>query len=124
VIVEYGGRPVARSSDLPRAVADTPVGREVPLSVLRGGKRLTLTARIARLEEPAHPAIRTAKAKASLGLGVESLTPARARELGLADRHGVLVQAVKDGSPRRMPASSRGTSSSRPTITRSGALTS
>lgn len=52
-----------------------------------------------RLEEPERPVVRTAKAKASLGLAVESLTPARARELGLADRHGVLVQGVEDGSP-------------------------
>jgi serine protease Do len=52
VIVRYDGRTVGRGSDLPRAVAETPVGRVVPVEVVRDGKRVTLTVTIARLEEP------------------------------------------------------------------------
>src|SRR5207247_1739043 len=51
VIVEYDGRPVGRAGDLPRAVAETPVGRAVPVKVVRDGKPLTLTATVGRLEE-------------------------------------------------------------------------
>src|SRR5438094_705992 len=49
VIVEYDGRPVARAGDLPRTVAETPVGRAVPLKVVRDGKPVTLTATVGRL---------------------------------------------------------------------------
>ncbi len=99
VITQYNGRPVARVDDLPRAVAETPVGHEVPLTVAREGKTLTLTAKIAQLAEPhQHVAVDT-KAKGSLGLSVESLTPSLARQLGLKEDHGVLVRGVQDDSP-------------------------
>src|SRR2546425_13142039 len=46
VIVEYDGRRLERSDELPRLVAETPLGREVPLTVARDGKTLTLRATI------------------------------------------------------------------------------
>src|SRR5687767_7549615 len=42
VITEYDGRKVARSEELPRAVAETPTGRDVPVTVVRDGKPRTL----------------------------------------------------------------------------------
>jgi serine protease Do len=50
IITEYDGRKVERASDLPRAVAGTPVGREVRLSVIRDGKPVTLSPRIEALD--------------------------------------------------------------------------
>jgi serine protease Do len=100
VIIEYNGRKVARSEDLPRAVAGTPVGRDVPVAVLREGKPMTLTARIAQLAEPDQKLTAQAgSGKPALGLGVESLTPALAEQLGLSDTHGVVVKSVQGGSP-------------------------
>src|SRR3989454_10596789 len=49
VIVGYDGRAIARSEELPRLVADTPVGRAVPVSLARDGKPVTLTIRVGRL---------------------------------------------------------------------------
>ncbi|MFQ5830086.1 MAG: DegQ family serine endoprotease [Candidatus Methylomirabilia bacterium] len=97
VITAYNGRKLSRSEDLPRAVAETPVGQEVPLTVVRKGKRLTLTAKIGQRREPDHQAM--TKAEASLGLAVQSLTPALGRQLGLANEHGVLVRGVEQDSP-------------------------
>jgi serine protease Do len=100
VITEYGGHKVARSEDLPRLVADTPIGREVPVTVLRDGHALTLTARIARLEEPEQVAsVQSEGKQPALGLSVESLTPEVAREAGVRDSRGVLVRGVEDSSP-------------------------
>ena len=100
VITEYNGRKVARSDDLPRAVAETPVGREVPLTVLRNGKPVTVTAKIAQLEEPEQKVVaQPGGEKAPLGLSVESLTPDLARQLGLSESRGVIVKGVQDGSP-------------------------
>jgi serine protease Do len=100
VITEYDGHKVERSGDLPRLVADTPIGREVPVTVLRNGRPLTLTARIARLEEPERVASAQSEGKKpALGLSVETLTPQLAREAGVPDSRGVLVRGVEDSSP-------------------------
>ena len=101
VITEYNGRKVPRSEDLPRAVAETAIGREVPLTVLRDGKPVTLRVTIGRLAEPATAAASKSRdtAKDALGLSLSSLTAAEARERGLGERAGVLVRGVQEGSP-------------------------
>ena len=98
VIVKYDGRPVVRGTDLPRAVAETPVGREVPLQVVRDGQHLTLTVRVARLEEDGPKVAAADPAGANLGIAARPLTPELARSLDLPDGRGVLVERVEDGS--------------------------
>ena len=99
IIVEFNGRKVARGEDLPKAVADTAVGREVALGVLRDGKPVTLKATIARLEERSTVVAANPGGKPSLGVSVQSLNPTLARELGLKESRGALVREVRDGSP-------------------------
>jgi serine protease Do len=100
IIVEYGGRPVGRPDALPRAVAETPIGRESAITVLRDGKRQVVTAKIEELPEQPRPVAATAAPeKPARGLAVQSLTPQIGRQLGLSDRAGVLVRRVEDGSP-------------------------
>ncbi len=86
-------RPAAR-------VAGTPVGREVRLSVIRDGKPVTLSARIAALDaKEAAQGEGGEKAKPALGLAVQPLTPALAQQLGVRATQGVVVQNVQEGSP-------------------------
>jgi serine protease Do len=101
IITEYDGRKVERVSDLPRAVAGTPVGRDVRLGVMRDGMPVTLTAKIAALDakEPREAADRGERAKPTLGLAVQPLTPALAQQLGVKATQGLVVQNVVDGSP-------------------------
>src|SRR6266403_3646429 len=98
VIVEYDGRAVARAGDLPRAVAETPVGRAVPLKVVRDGKPVTLTATVGRLEETREAKAEATPAEPALGVSARTLTPAVAQQLGLREQQGVLVVNVNDGS--------------------------
>jgi len=98
VITEYDGRPVARAEDLPRAVATTPVGRAVPVGVLREGKPLSLTATVGRLAESEETRKAEPARTGSLGLTVAPLGPDEARERGVTGP-GVLVRSVEDGSP-------------------------
>ena len=98
VITEYDGRKVVHSGDLPRLVADTPVGRRVPIIVTREGKAQTLEVTIAQLKENPEQTAR-AEDQTSLGLQVEALTPELANQLGLEDTRGVVVRNVKDPSP-------------------------
>jgi len=98
VIVEYDGRPVARAGDLPRVVAETPVGHAVSLKVVREGKPLTLTATVGRLEEPREANAQPESPTPTLGLSGRTLTPSVAQQLGVREQRGVLVVAVRDGS--------------------------
>ena len=98
VIVEYDGRPVARAGDLPRAVAETAVGRAVPLKVVRDGKPVTLTATVGRLEETREAKAESTPGEPALGVSARTLTPSVAQQLGLHEQHGVLVVNVNDGS--------------------------
>ena len=51
VILEFDGQTVDAMHELPRIVADEPVGKEVQVKVLRKGKEQTLTVKLGRLEE-------------------------------------------------------------------------
>jgi serine protease Do len=101
IITEYDGRKVERASDLPRAVAATPVGRDVKMNVVRDGKSVTLTARVEALDtkEAAAESGGGEKAKPALGLAVQPLTPALAQQLGVGATQGLVVQNVMEGSP-------------------------
>jgi serine protease Do len=97
VIVEFDGKRVAKSADLPRLVADVHVGNDVPMVVVREGSEVRLTAKIARLEEEAPSKIAEIEGKGKLGFSVQPLTPPVARELGLKAKEGVLVRDVVEG---------------------------
>ena len=51
VIVEFNGRPVNQMRDLPRIVAETEIGRQVAVKLLRKGQEITVTAEVGRLED-------------------------------------------------------------------------
>jgi serine protease Do len=51
VIVKFDGKDIKEMRDLPRVVADTPVGKDVPVLIIRKGKEETLTVKLGRLED-------------------------------------------------------------------------
>src|SRR5205085_8161763 len=51
VIVRFDGHEIKEMRDLPRVVADTPVGKQTPVVVIRKGKELTKTVTLGRLED-------------------------------------------------------------------------
>ncbi|WP_373288653.1 DegQ family serine endoprotease [Brucella endophytica] len=51
VIVKFDGKPVDSARDLPRIVAESPVGKEVDVVVIRKGKEETVKVKLGRLEE-------------------------------------------------------------------------
>ncbi len=109
VATRYDGRAIARVGDLPRAVAETRVGRHVPLTVVRDGKSLELTARVEALEsKESRQASSEPDAKPALGLAVQPLTPEVARRLGVTEREGLVVQGVEEGSPAAEAGFERG----------------
>jgi serine protease Do len=99
VIVEFNGEKVTRADRLPNAVANTPVGRDVPMSIVRDGKPMKLTVKVGEQAETKEAAAKPEQEPAKLGLSVEPVTPRVARELGLKETHGLVVRAVDDDSP-------------------------
>ncbi|MGH7857241.1 MAG: DegQ family serine endoprotease, partial [Candidatus Binatia bacterium] len=99
VIVAYDGKPVASSAELPAAVAATPPGERVEVEVVRNGEKKTLEIEVG--EMPVDVAARPAEggAEGDLGLAVGPVTPDLAGRLDLPDAGGVVVRAVRPGSP-------------------------
>ena len=100
IITHYDGQKVATSADLPKLVAATAVGRQVPVTVVREGKKVALNVTVAQMDEPGQPVVAQAEeARGPLGLTVETVTPSIAKELKLSEPRGVIVRGVRSGSP-------------------------
>ncbi len=98
VIMEFDGKEVANSKDLPRIVASNPVGKAVTVKLWRNGKVLDRQVNVGEMEEKAAVA-RTPSTKKSLGITVQNVTPEIAKGLGLKKDAGVVVTRVENGSP-------------------------
>jgi serine protease Do len=96
--------------DLPRVVADTPVGKEVPVVVIRKGKEQTLTVKLGRLEDSEKQASLTkpdAEAptpppvvKKSLGIDLAALTDELRKKFKIRDTvKGIVILGVDTNSP-------------------------
>jgi serine protease Do len=105
VVVKFDGRDIKEMHDLPRIVADTPVGKEVEVAVIRKGKEETHTIKIGRLEDGEKLAAADAKKNAvpeqksvvqkTLGLELSSLSDDLRKKFKVRDSvKGVLVTAV------------------------------
>jgi serine protease Do len=100
VIVEFGGRKVADSHQLPMLVAGTSVGSNARLTVVRNGDRKEIDVEIASL--PDEPERRLSSrgdgsdgdATGQFGLTVTDITPQLARGHRLARDRGVVVTGV------------------------------
>jgi len=104
VIVNFDGKTVESPRVLPAIVANTPVGRSVPVVVLRDGKQQTLTVTVGNLSDSREArAAATEKpevhASEKLGMALQELTPDLAKQLGVQNDKGVVVTEVKPDSP-------------------------
>src|SRR5215831_12278892 len=61
VIIRFDGKDIKEMKDLPKIVADTPVGKDVPVVVVRKGKEETKTVKLGRLEDADKPQPTAAK---------------------------------------------------------------
>ncbi len=96
VIVEFDGKEVRDSNDLPILVARTPVDKKAGLKVLRDKKEVVLPVTIGELKE--EEVVASAREKGDFGLTVQRLTPQIAESLGLERVEGLVITAVEPGS--------------------------
>ncbi len=96
VIVEFDGREVKDSGELPIIVARTPVDKKVQLKILRERKEVPLTVVVGELKD--EEVVASVPEKGELGLTVQKVTPQIAESLGLERAEGLVVTAVEPGS--------------------------
>ena len=107
VILTFNGSDIDQMRDLPRVVAETEIGRVVPVEVWRKGERQTVSVEVGELEETAEAQLASLTQEEetvepetgsvdALGLSLTTLTEDFRREFGLGeDAAGVLVTTVQ-----------------------------
>jgi len=98
ILIEYGNKAMGDVNQLRNVVAQTEVGIEVKVKVLRKGNETVLTVKIGE-----QPSDLFASAKSSigrnLGISVQNLTEELAKSFGFEGENGIVVSAVEPGSP-------------------------
>ena len=109
VIVEFNEMPIDSYDDLPRRVAATPPGTEVPIVVMRDGKTKELKAVLDAMDQPEVREISAPSPSSEWGFEVEELTEEARESLELDDdTRGVLISGVERGSPASKEGLRRG----------------
>ena len=108
IIVRFDGKPIEKSSDLPRLVGNTKPGSRSTVTVFRRGSSKDLQVVVAEVEperntrrvseRPEDKPRSTTLAGQALGLAVSDLTEAQKRELKV--KGGVRVDAASDAAER------------------------
>src|SRR5215831_15861326 len=108
VIIKFDGKDIKDMRDLPRVVADTPVGKQTPVVVIRKGKEETKTVTLGRLEDGEKVAAANPKdngpaekpvVKKTLGLELANMSDDLRRRYKIKDTvKGVVITAVDANS--------------------------
>jgi len=108
VIIQFEEHKVKNARDLQDVVSGTKPGKKVKVVVIREKKEVPLTIKLGEMPEPTEEARAEEKkeekerereeAEKWLGMRVETLTPALARQYGVEDKDGVLIVGIEIGS--------------------------
>ncbi len=108
IILKFNGQAVKEMRNLPRIVAQTDIGKDVPITVWRDGKEITLSVKVGELPDDQKLAAAGDKAPpagkpvelSGLGLMLAELTPENRAKFSIGpDQKGVVVTDVDSGSP-------------------------
>jgi serine protease Do len=104
VVVKFDGHDIKEMRDLPRVVADTPVGKQVDVVIIRKGKEETHQVKVGRLQDTEKVASAETKpdipeqksvVQKSLGLELSSLTGDMRKKFKIRDTvKGVIITGV------------------------------
>jgi serine protease Do len=99
IIIAVDGKPVSTSRDLTGTIANIPVGKNTPITILRDGKEKTVKVKIAKRDDSEQQARREPEQNDQLGIQIAEMTPEMAKRFGHSETEkGVLVVGVESGS--------------------------
>lgn len=99
VVIAYHGKEVPDSGIFRNEVANTPIGSEAKVTVLRDGKKVELTIKVGSLEESTK--ILATYVKERLGAEVRAISPQEAEKYGLDAGQGVVINQLEAKGPLR-----------------------
>ena len=97
MVITYQGKEVTDSSVFRNAVAETPIGTEAKITVLRGGRKEDLTVKIGSLE--ASTKVLAASVRERLGVEVGSPNASERDKYGLSPNQGVVITWLDPKGP-------------------------
>lgn len=98
IITTLNDQKITTMNDLPRLVAEIPVGNTAQLSVFRDGKTREITVQVGELDAPEPRTTATAKGGV-LGVTTMELSPELKQRLNLKAEQGVVITSVAADSP-------------------------
>lgn len=99
VIIGYNGKEVSQMSMLPAMVANTSVGKDAAVLLIRDGRKKTITVTIGRMEDGDEELAETETGtNKKLGMAVQELTPKLAESLDMKKVEGLIVSDITKGS--------------------------
>jgi serine protease Do len=107
IILKFNDQDVKEMHNLPLIVAQTEIGKQVPVTVWRDGKQIILQAKVGELPDddklasttPTKPAPSPDVAISGLGLKLSAITPENREKFQLSrDQKGVLITDVDSGT--------------------------
>ena len=100
IILEYDGKAIGESTELPRLVAATPVDKKVRLVIFRDGKKSDVQVVVGRLKDGDTPTAASGGTETErIGITVQELTRELGNRLGIKDiKNGLVITDVKPGS--------------------------
>ncbi|MDD2735119.1 MAG: DegQ family serine endoprotease [Desulfuromonadaceae bacterium] len=97
IIIAFDGKYVKTSNDLPRLVAETPVGKSVELTIIRESKEVRISVKIEEMTED-KIAVQSSTPVQSFGMKVDNITPQLHQQFSITEKSGVVVVTVERGS--------------------------
>ena len=108
MIVKFDGKDIKEMRDLPRVVADAPVGKDVPVLIIRKGKEETKTVKLGRLEDGEKLAASVRQesvpdksvVKKTLGIELANISDDLRKRYKIKDSvNGVVITGIDASSP-------------------------
>ena len=97
IIIEFNDQKISSFKDLPKVVAETPIGSQVVVKVWRNGEIINIDVKVGELEEGRKLAKNNGVFLEELDITVEELTSEAINSLGLDSKtSGILVKEVGD----------------------------
>ncbi len=95
IILEFNGRDIKDSADLPIQVARIAPGMSIRVKILRDGKQMTLPLTVGEMKESE---VIASTQEGDFGFTVQPVTPQLAEHLGLKRAEGLVITAIERGS--------------------------
>jgi len=109
VVVKFDGKDIKEMRDLPKIVAETPVGKDVEVTIIRKGKEEKKTVKLGRLDDAEKKVASATKdtpsddkpvVKKALGLDLANISDDLRKKFKIKDKvKGVVITGVDAGSP-------------------------